>query len=149
MYLAYKSIDNPKEWQKIHINQVYYVEHNNKKAIAYYMAKGYVIKNYRELSDIQLRARVDACKNLKFSGAVWGTFVPSFLFMPAGLITAIIVSSTSPKKLNMTNTDYTSNPEYIEAYKKQAKSNKSNSAWTGFVTGFSLAITLGVLIGTI
>jgi len=150
--LKYKTTDNPKSgFQKIDLSEIYYIKNKKGNGLAYHeKGRGYKIKKVDNLSEIELRGAIDACKYFNGSGPMLGTFVPSFLFMPVGLGTAIVVSSVKPKKtLNMPMNEFVNDPVYVQSYKKQAHKNKQGVTWLGFTVGFSLGLTIAVLVSAL
>ncbi|MEZ5195590.1 MAG: hypothetical protein R2764_04105 [Bacteroidales bacterium] len=151
--IKYKLSDKSSSgFQFIDLKDIYYINDKKGNGIAFQeKGKNFKIKKVSNLSKIELQGAVDACKYSRQSGAYWGTWVPSFLFMPVGLGTAIVVSSTKPnqKSLNMPDSELVNDPVYVQSYKKQARKNKSQMTWMGFTLGFSLALAVGGLIAAL
>ncbi|MBK0402368.1 hypothetical protein I5M27_05190 [Adhaeribacter sp. BT258] len=75
------------------------------------------------------------------------TFISSFLFWPAGMVTAISTASTPPKARNFTYPDASlgKNPEYVRGYHGNARKIKSKKVWSNFGAGFGTALGLAIL----
>lgn len=83
------------------------------------------------------------------TGAV-GTGITTFLFVPAGLITAIICSAVAPREKNLgyPNNDFCKNESYKAGYKHQAKKIKQKKVWAGFGIGLGAAVLFGAIINS-
>ncbi len=147
--LKYKVSDksNP-DFQFVNLSDVYFIKDKKGNGLAF-SDKGDVfkIKKVDRFNEMELQGAVDACKYFRKSGPFWGTWVPSFLIMPVGLVTAVAVSSTKPKKsLIIPANELVSNQVYIQSYKDQAHECKKQAAWNGFASGFGLSLSIGVLL---
>jgi hypothetical protein len=99
------------------------------------------------LNDTCAIAIVDAIRQQKIGGAAFGTGIVSVIAWPAGLITAIVISSTPPSEANMNMSSLKlSDNQYCDCYKKEAIKKKKAITWMGWGLGTTLGITLSSLI---
>jgi hypothetical protein len=110
---------------------------------------GRMISEVKEMNpnDTCSRAVVDAIKQSKIGGSAIGTGVVSFIVWPAGLVTAVVVSSIPPsdKNLNLSESK-TTDTQYCDCYKKEASKKKKSATWMGWGLGTSIGIPIGMLI---
>jgi hypothetical protein len=76
------------------------------------------------------------------------TFITTFLFPPAGLITAIGtgVTSPAPHKLGYPDAKLMAQPEYSRGYNQKAQRTKTGKVWKNFGIGMGAAAVLSILI---
>jgi len=90
-------------------------------------------------SSLYVQGKKDADKHYDDFGPYAGTFFPSLIFPPAGLISTIVISSIPPKEFNLNipkaNIETITDPDYFNGYYMMAKRKKKLRAWTGFGTG--------------
>lgn len=99
-------------------------------------------------TSMMLKGTRDAKANYKNGGGSVGTGVVSFIFPPAGLITAIACSSIPPKQHNLGYPDDNlwQNKDYRASYSKEAWRLKRKKVWTGFGIGTAATILLYILL---
>jgi hypothetical protein len=101
-------------------------------------------------ADMANEGKEDAIANYtgKNSGAGW-TAATTIVFSPlAGLIPALVCSSTEPSKknLNYDDEELMKDNEYKKAYKKQAFKTKKKKIWTNFTIGSGVWLILVLLL---
>ena len=147
--IKYKLATDPQgSFKMIPLDDVHYIRRKAGKGVVYAAAnRNYEVPNIEKLNFMELHGAVDACKNFKGEGVLWGTFIPSFLVMPVGLLTTMVVSSVPPPQSSkIPQNAFSVNDDYIQSYKKQSHRCKKQLAWQGFALGFSTAVTVGTLI---
>lgn len=83
----------------------------------------------------------DAAINYRSYKPFWGTFVPTVIFSPAGLVAGIIIGSSKPKP-QYTNPDplLIQDKIYYNGYTKTMKRKKWGRVWGGFGTGIAVNV---------
>jgi len=82
------------------------------------------------------------------TGAETATGVTTFLFVPAGLLLAIVLSASPPdpyafSPLTLPNTKSDS---FVQGFRKGLNRTKARSVWNGFLKGFGLAVLIGIIL---
>ena len=115
-------------------NQVYYTENQNTSPIT--------------LHSPCTTGQNEAANRYKARGVFGSTLTTTLLFSPAGLITAIAVSSTPPKEdsFSVSDTRFLQNQDFTNCYQHAAKKIKSRKAWSAFGMGMGINLLLGLLI---
>ncbi|MCF8370103.1 MAG: hypothetical protein K9H64_00685 [Bacteroidales bacterium] len=150
--LKYKAENNPGgDYQLIGQSEIFYIKGKQKKGYAFHeTGMIFKIKNVDQLNEMELRGTLDACSYYHYSGTYWGTFIPTFIAVPAGLVTTVIVASIKPNRtLNLPDNANVNNEVYLQAYKDQAHKCKKQIAWKGFFIGWGMAISVGSLVGAL
>lgn len=74
----------------------------------------------------------------------WGTFVPTIIFSPAGIVTGLIIGLCKPTAgaIKQTNPDSNliKNPDYLSGYKHKMKQKKWGRVWGGFGIGIAVNV---------
>lgn len=99
--------------------------------------------------DLFLQGRKDARSYYKgYKTAATMTFITTFLFPPAGLITAIGtgVTAPAPHKLGYPDPKLMAQPEYSRGYNQKAKRTKTGKVWKNFGIGMGAAVALSILV---
>jgi len=81
------------------------------------------------------------------TGAATATGIITFLFVPAGLLVAISLSTSPPYPGNFVSQQHFEgkNPSYLVGFQKGLNKAKSKSVWNGFLKGWGAALLLGLL----
>jgi len=81
------------------------------------------------------------------TGASTATGIVTFLFVPAGLLVAISLSTSPPLPGNFVSQQHFEgkSPSYLVGFQKGLNKAKSKSVWNGFLKGWGAALFLGLI----
>ena len=149
---------------EVNTSEVKYKKHENVDGPTYTILKSEVLSiqyengskdifsEHATLTDKELYAqgRTDASKYYKkYRAAGTGTLLTGLVISPlAGLVPAIITSSTPPKEtnLNFPNPDQIKIPAYYDGYTEKAKKIKKVKVWTNWGISMGVSITLATIL---
>jgi hypothetical protein len=94
--------------------------------------------------EMYAKGQQDAFQYYKGSGPMWGTYVPTIVFAPAGLVAGAVIGATSPKvdPFRIPDRALLEEPAYVQGYKKQAGRRK----WGKVATGFGLGVLTNIVV---
>lgn len=103
----------------------------------------------RSGKDLYVQGRTDASRYYRnYKGAGTGTLIAGLVSPLAGLVPAIICSSTEPKdkNLNYPNADLMKTADYYEGYTKKAKKIKQGRVWTNWGIAFGVNLMAAIIL---
>lgn len=99
---------------------------------------------------LYLRGSADALRYYRgYKPAATGTLVSGLVFLPAGLVPAIITSAVPPKEenLNYPSIELMQNVDYYNGYTQRARSMKQAKVWTNLGIAFGVNLVGFILLG--
>ncbi|UOQ72895.1 hypothetical protein [Hymenobacter cellulosilyticus] len=102
-------------------------------------------------SEAMRQGTADARKYFRAPGTFWGTYGATLVNPLAGLVTGVAVGGSRPPTHNLTVPDANllQNPDYVRAYRQQAKNQKLGKAAAGFGAGMgTLLVVVAVILNS-
>lgn len=109
------------------------------------ISKEVPIENTKTEYEMYLQGKQDASSRYTSYRPFWGTFVPTVIFAPAGVVAGVIIGSTSPSPKviaeTMPDAKLIVNQDYYRGYKKKMRQKK----WGRVCGGFGIGIAVNVV----